>query len=187
MEKIENQTKTVEGMKKSLNELSTKYDEVLSTLKTHENTMRELRKKSEDLEARLEQNTHEMIELRGAPSEAEMYSRRKNIEIHGIKQQRQEDVMKIVQDLASKLELPVPAPEKIEAVHRLMAREGKILPILVRFTERLSRDLWTDKRTTLRTEGVFINENLTRALRGLFWDAKNVAKEKSYKFVWMRN
>ncbi|CAN7979536.1 unnamed protein product [Ixodes pacificus] len=149
--------------------------------------MKELKRKSDALATRLEQSNNEIVELRSVLNEAEMYSRRKNIEIHGIKQQRHEDITKLVQELASRLELPVPAPEQIEAAHRLKAKEGKVPPILVRFKEKASRDLWTEKRNTLRAEGIYINENITRALRSLFWETKNAAKEKLYKFVWMRN
>lgn len=54
MSKMKNQTKTIEAMEKSLNELSTKYDEVLAMLKSHEIAMKELKKKSDELETRME-------------------------------------------------------------------------------------------------------------------------------------
>lgn len=81
----------------------------------------------------------------------------------------------------------MPQPDKIESVHRLKAREGKIPPIIVRFRDRSERDRWVNKRSALKSERIFINENLTKLQRWLFWNAKECAKEKGYKYVWMSN
>lgn len=118
---------------------------------------------------------------------AEQYSRRKNIEIQGIAQQDREDLPAIVKNLAAKLCISVPQPDKIESMHRLKAREGKIAPIIVRFKDRSERDCWVSKRMALKSERVFINENLTKLQRWLFWNAKECARESGFQYVWIKN
>lgn len=118
---------------------------------------------------------------------AEQYSRRNNIEIHGVKQVANENLTHIIESIAVKLDLPPPKDQSVEAVHRLHSKEGKTAPILVRFSERNTRDMWIKKRVTLRSEGIYINENLTKLLKSLFWSTRTRAKEKQYKFVWVRN
>lgn len=125
--------------------------------------------------------------LERAVENAEQYSRRKNIEIHGIAQQDNEDLTAIVGRLAARLKLSVPHPNQIESMHRLKPRDGKTPPIIIRFYDRSERDLWISKRTTLKKEHVYINENLTKLQRWLFWNAKECANEMGYRYIWMKH
>lgn len=109
------------------------------------------------------------------------------MEVHGIPKKENDDVFQEINKLAERLALPTLTMQDIEAVHRLPAKEGKTPPILVRFTERAKRDLWMTKRTALRHDNIYVNENLTKQLKALFWKAKQQAREKGYRFVWTRN
>lgn len=84
-------------------------------------------------------------------------------------------------DLSSKLDLPVPEKHSLEAVHRLKAQKDKIVPIIARFTELKTRDLWLTKKHVLRSE------NFTKAQKELLWKCRKLAKELWYKFIWTWN
>lgn len=187
METVKGTADTVSGIEKSVAFLSSKYDELVSKIESQAKTLAEVRAKSASLESVVKQREAELRELRTAVENAEQYSRRKNIEIHGVEQREGEDLLKVVADLATKLRLPQPTKESIEAVHRLGTRQGTRPPIIVRFQDRNTRELWVRKRGALREEGIFVNENLTRQLKRLLWTTKNVAKERGYRFVWIRN
>lgn len=75
----------------------------------------------------------------------------------------------------------MPQPDKIESMHT------KIPPIIIRFNDRSERDKWVSKRTALKDEHVYINENLTRLQRWLFWNTEDCAREMNYKYVWMKD
>ncbi|KAM7287697.1 uncharacterized protein ISCGN_031388 [Ixodes scapularis] len=146
MTKLDAHGKTVEAIDASMSTLSGKYDELLKRLDEQCATIKELTKRTGQLEAKVAEQDLQIRELKIAVDNAEQYSRRKNIEIHGIAQRPNENMLEVVKNLADKLELPQLAPEDVEAAHRLGAREGKTAPILVRFVERRTRDLWMTKR-----------------------------------------
>ncbi|CAN7975382.1 unnamed protein product [Ixodes persulcatus] len=179
--------KTIEGIEESMEMLGSQYDEILKKVKTQEDTTLELNKKVSKMESAMSKQEMEIRELKTTVDNMEQYSRRKNVEIHGIQKKENENLLEIIQCLANKLQLPVPATGDVEAVHRLSAREGKIPPIIVRFNERSARDQWLTKRVALRQEKIFINENLTKSVRELLWSVRQCAKEKNYKFVWVKN
>ncbi|CAN7946177.1 unnamed protein product [Ixodes pacificus] len=129
----------------SLNSLSTQQDEILSRLGSLEKTIHGLQKKTSELEGEIAKRDAEIRKLKTAVDKAEQYSRRQNVEIHGITQQPNEDAMKVIKEIAVKLKLPELTDEAVEAVHRLRAKEGKTPPLLVRFTERKMRDIWIQK------------------------------------------
>ncbi|CAN7976037.1 unnamed protein product [Ixodes persulcatus] len=188
MEKIEKALdEKVNGMETALAALNAQYEEIFKNSQNQGKLIEELAKKTTHLEALIVERDAQILSLKTAVDNAEQYSRRKNIEIHGVKEYENENLVTVVTDLATKLQLPPPTSQSIETAHRLRAREGRTAPILVRFTERSTRDMWIKKRVSLKSEGIYVNENLTRTLKNLFWNTKKTAREKNYKFVWVRN
>lgn len=185
--KLNKNEKKVEGVETTVNQLSEQYREILANSQSQAKLIEELNKKTNHLEALILERDNQILSLKTAIDNAEQYSRRKNIEIHGVRGSENENLVEVVTDLARKLDLPPPTSQTIETAHRLRAREGRIAPILVRFTQRSTRDMWIKKRFSLKEEGIYVNENLTKTLKNLFWSTKTKAREKNYKFVWARN
>ncbi|CAN7947446.1 unnamed protein product [Ixodes pacificus] len=177
----------IEKIEKTLEAHGPKYDSIITKLNENEKKVEGLNKKTNHLEALILERDNQILSLKTAIDNAEQYSRRKNIEIHGVRGSENENLVEIVTDLARRLDLPPPTSQTIETAHRLRAREGRIAPILVRFTQRSTRDMWIKKRFSLKEEGIYVNENLTKTLKNLFWSTKTKAREKNYKFVWARN
>ncbi|CAN8019773.1 unnamed protein product [Ixodes persulcatus] len=180
----------MDAMEKSIAVQSVKHDAVIAKLTQQEKTVEGIeanRQKMHKMESVILKQDLKIRELKATVDSVEQYSRRNNVEIHGVRQNEKKNLLNVIQWLATKLELPVPTADDIEAVHRLGPREGKTPPIILRFKDRAVRDLWITKRVVLRQERIFINENLNKSLRQLFWSAKQCAKEKHYKYVWCTN
>lgn len=139
------------------------------------------------MEEKLRKSEQEISEFSVITNDLEQYSRRNNIDVHEVQKEENEDLMDVLRELAAKLELPELTLRDIETAHRVSTRDGRVPPILVRFRERKLRGQWTQKNATLKNIKIFINENLTKRIRSLFWSARSMEREKEYKFVWMRN
>lgn len=187
IQKLDNQEKTIESIEKLANLLSEQYDDLIKKMDSLTTVTNDLRKKTKEIEQLAFDNDARIKDLEWAVENMEQYSRRRNIEIHGISPHVHEDLPTILKNLAARLDLPLPEPDKIEAMHRLRAKDDKIAPIIVRFNDRSERDRWVSKRTALKADHIFINENLTKLQKWLFWNAKECARERGYSFVWMRN
>lgn len=187
IEKLDNQEKTIQAIETSITMLSKQYDDLIKKVDSLTSVTADLRKRTDKIEQLGYEADTRIKDLERAVENAEQDSRRKNIEIHGIAQRDRENLAAVMKNLAAKLNLSVPEPDKIECMYRLKARDGKIPPIIVRFNDRLERDRWASKRTALKDEHVFINENLTRLQRWLLWNTKDCAREMGYRYVWMKN
>lgn len=99
------------------------------------------------------------------------YNRRNCLEIHGIPEETNEDLMDIVTSLGKHLGLTIDINHMDALPHRLPARYG-IRPIIVRFVNRWRRDVFMNSKkgkkpstSDLGFEGdkqpIYINDNLT--------------------------
>lgn len=184
--KIAKQTEAVQEMEKALEFLSKKYDEFLLSFEAQKTELNELKTKALDLEVQLAERDSKIVQLAADVDNLESYSRRNNLEIHGVRFTDNEDLAATLASFANKLELPVPSPSDVEAVHRLKSKPGTVPPILVRFANRSIRDRWLGKRNYLKSEKIYLNENLTLRVKRLLWLTKNRAKEQNYRFWWTR-
>lgn len=183
---------TVDAIEKSVQTMSDKYDEVMNQMKKQNTDIDGLRTRVKKLEERAAEQ--EIDKLKQDMNDLDQYSRRLNLEIHGLPQQMNENILEKLNILANDLELPRLSESDIEAAHRLPIRTGKDevdkpAPILVRFSSRLTRDNWLKKRTDLRKakSKIFFNENLTAQNKKLFWQIRCKAREMNYQFSWIKD
>ncbi|KAK9751456.1 hypothetical protein QE152_g5044 [Popillia japonica] len=133
----------------------------------------------------------------------EQYSRSNNLEIQGVPEPPNENIINVINSGAAFLKCPL-SVNYIDAVHRvptLTNRSNEVHKnIIVRFTSRRKRDellcAARQYRRDLKHTGpgiaipgisslIFINEHLTKENKNLFKKARNAAKEKNYKYVWI--
>lgn len=143
-----------------------------------------------------EQKTLEINNLINKFNRMDQYSRNKNIEIHGLKEENEENLHLKVEAIAKILRIPNFIVNEIDAIHRLPAKNRNLpRPIIVQFNRRPTRDLFlTNKRRVVITNNdikpnsgdnqVFINENLNPMNKELFWKARNAKKELNFKHLW---
>jgi len=130
----------------------------------------------------------------------EQYSRSNCLEIHGIPEEKTEDVVSVVKEVGKALDMPI-TDTMIDACHRLGRRPGtnsQPPAIIVKFVRRLDKEEMLRKRRVKRNLStrhmnltmdtpVYINESLSPMRRRLFVMAKEVKKTKNFKYLWVRN
>jgi len=188
---------TVEGIQKSMDFLSSKYDSIINEMKALRDENKVLKKEVEELR-RNQVKTDEAVEvLDQRVQELDMYGRRMNLEIFGVSVEgdhvKEEDTAEVVTKIAEQIGVTY-KPQDIHKLHRLQPRsDGKPPTILVQFMSVVVRDAWLQAgkkaRLVEKATGrkIFFNENLTPYYKRLLKEAKTRANLHNYKFVWIKN
>ncbi|XP_070573064.1 uncharacterized protein [Ptychodera flava] len=133
------------------------------------------------------------------------YSRRNNIEIHGIPQRNGEDTNDIVVRVAAAVGVDI-TPSDIDISHCLPSRQNQTQQrhqtpaIIVKFVRRSVRNSIYYARKNLRgqtpnqirvgdnnTNNIYINENLTPPMKRLFHQVNERRKQLKWRFIWTSN
>lgn len=177
---------TVENIEKSVELMSAKYDEVLATTSRHEQSLKQMNTRIKALES---MDHPEILSMKEQLQELEWRNRKFNLEFHGIKPTKDEDLLVKVNDVVQKLNEPILSKHDIVAIHRLPPKPGKIPGIIVRFANQEMRDKLLEKRHELKTASpeVFVQENLTKHARALLFEVKRWAKDHNFEYAWHRN
>lgn len=178
---------TVNKLEQSVQHMSEQYDEVLKEMKRQSTEIATLKKKVEKIEA--DNAGQEIQKLRIQVNSLEQYSRRQNLEIHGLPQTDNENLLNKINELATELQLPELSQNELEGVHRLFSKPGKTPAVLIRFVSRITRDQWMAKRGLLKNieSNVYFLDNLTPQNKKLLWLMRVKAEEKRYQFAWQKN
>lgn len=184
---------TVNDVEKSVYFLAKKYDTVLSELKSTQEKVATQEVEMQALKRTLQVQSKQLEQLLHEQNEAEQYSRKGNMEIHGFPMAVNENLSEWIVQLAEMLKVPKFSAGDIVAIHRLPAKQGFIPAVLVRFASVAIKETWFGLRGKLRQlyesdalPRLFFNENLTRTNRRLFSLARVAAKANNYKFVWVK-
>lgn len=180
---------TVLEIEKSVQSMSDNYDDVLKKMKEQDDELKELRKRVTKLEN--ERKPEETVELKKEINKLEQYGRRNNLEVHGLVETMNENLLEKLNRMADKMELPRLTTDSVEAAHRIPNKKQKTPTVIVRFVNRNERNAWLKNKHKLRsgfdTDSVYLQENMTAANRKLFFDARVKAKCLGYKFVWHKD
>lgn len=204
MEKIVEIAETQKTQEASFNK---SYDLLSEELKENTKSVNEYRKALDGcletidkLAAENNTLTRRVSELERKVEDMEQYSRLNAVEIHGVPEGKNEDVVEVVKEVGKGLDMTI-TDSMIDACHRLGRRPGPggAPPgIIVRFVRRLDKEELLKKRRVKFNfstrhmnlpvdQPVYINEALTPARRRLFAEARKMKKDKQYKFLWVRN
>ncbi|XP_037268899.1 uncharacterized protein LOC119160770 [Rhipicephalus microplus] len=177
---------TVQNMEQSVKHLSEQYDDVLIEMRKQSCEIATLKKRVEKAEAA--NDPLEIQKLRQHLNYLEQYSRRQNLEIHGIPHSQGEQLLGKLNNLAKQLNLAELTPANIDGLHRLPPKPGKEPAVLVRFVSCATRNEWMAKKGYLKSSksDVYFLDNLTAENRKLLWLMRARAQEKHYQFVWQK-
>lgn len=188
---------SVVAMKQTIEELQEsvkKCESVMQLVAANERDIKLLRSEVGVLQATVSEQTSMIEHLQNNANSTEQYSRRCNMEIHGVPFTKDEDLKVTLDDLATKLSIEGFNPDEVVACHRLRSRREGAPPILVQFTSVSGKEQWMMARKRLATlpragrqQKIYFNDNLTRTNKDIFWQARTKGREKSYKFVWVKN
>lgn len=179
--------------------LNDKLEENTSVLKMQGEKMEKYFNLIEQLTTENKQLKEKLKVLEERLEDSEQYSRCNAVEIHGIPQEPNENVVDLVKCVGKALDMNI-SDSMIDACHRLGKKQNGINPpgLIVKFVRRLDKEEFLRKRRVKRTlstrhmgrtddRPVYINESLSPARRKLLAMTRAVQKEKNYKFLWVRN
>lgn len=158
-----------------------------------------LEKSKTELENKNKILTQQVDQLFLQFEEMQQYSRNVNLQIDGVPETSNENVMQIVNKLSIAIDEPIVLNQDIQAAHRL-ASSNKNRPrgIVIRFSNRQKRDNVLEKckkaklTSTTFVENVpatpvYVNEHLTLYYKKLLYEAKTYKFAKKVKYVWVKN
>ncbi|XP_046688830.1 uncharacterized protein LOC124374707 [Homalodisca vitripennis] len=132
--------------------------------------------------------------------DAEQFSRRNTVEIHGVPYNKGEDVLTVVKMVGRALDYPV-EDMMVDACHRLRARDSSDRPpgIVVKMVRRIDAEGLLHKRRVKRNLNshdlgmtdkpavvVYVNESFSAGRRRLLNTARQAKREKGYTYLWIR-
>lgn len=120
----------------------------------------------------------------------------KCIEIFGLDENKNEDTMQLAKTIAQKLKLDSNNIEETRRVGRNKEGESRPRTIVVTLRSKAAKKEWIQHRKTCLTNDdilsnsngkrFYINENLTKNMRQVLWNAKQMLKDK-YKYIWVQD
>ena len=178
-----------EDYKKSNDEILKKLDEV-----TNQN--KELIQKNQKLEKEIKNQMEERNKMEerfySILIPIEMEKRCKNLELHGIDEKEDENCTALVKDVLEKI-----TPKPLEVIESFRtgykftrSGERKQRPILIKFASKENSLTAYANRSNLKKiehQTLYLNQNLPPYLRILRGKANTLKKEKSYKFLWIKD
>ncbi|XP_049886801.1 uncharacterized protein LOC126381350 [Pectinophora gossypiella] len=130
-------------------------------------------------------------------NERNQWTRLNNIEIKGVPIKERENLLEIVSKLGAKIMYPV-AKQNINFVTRVLSQNNKSKPIIVSFVNRYFKEDFVAAARQFKKlypcdiglqglSQIFVNDHLTVQNKMLLTDAKKIAKEHNYEYVWVKN
>lgn len=186
-------------IEKSIQFFNLNYEEMKSRLESLEVAHKENVKRLNDMSNSV--NAQAVAKLEAKIEGMEQQARSCNIEICNLPEKRNENLFAIMDSISSTIGLPV-SHNDITSIHRVphaQQNDRKPKNIIVKFRTRVMRDnilsacrqkkgLTSDQLgVSGATVNVYFNEHLTLTNKALFREAKKIANEVGYKYVWVRN
>ncbi|XP_045541868.1 uncharacterized protein LOC123723332 [Papilio machaon] len=182
--------RSLEDMKTTVDFYAEKYQELFEFKKKTENKVKYLEQQTVYLEKRNKALEERIVDM-------EQKEKERNIEIVGLEKKDNEDLKSIMATLSKKVGV---LSEDIEQVKRVgqekQDKQSRPLPIIVTLRTKTAREQWLKQRKQVITNDdiyndhnnnrIYINEDLSKYLRQIFWMAKKELKPM-YKYIWVQN
>lgn len=183
--------KVLKGIFLSQQYISAKYDEFLIHNKQIEEKCNYLSNENTKLK-------EEVAELKSRVHNNEQILREKNVEIHGIPFEKEENLGNIIKHIAENFDIPLQERD-IDCMYRIKntrrANNKNAEPIIVTFMKKETKEKFMSSRRRRSVYAkeigfgnsqnqIYVNEHLTSRNKELLWNARNIRKERNYKYVW---
>lgn len=199
MEITEHQISQEKSFNKSYEHLSEKLDDNTKAMKDQTASMEHCLKIIDDLMEENKRLNKRVVELERKVDDMEQYSRLNAVEIHGVPMEPNEDAVEVVKEVGKALDMVI-NESMIDACHRLGRRPGpnnSPPAIIVKFVRRLDKEEFMKRRRVKRNlstrhmnlkmdQPVYVNEALSQGRRRLLGAAREVKREKKWKYLWVR-
>jgi hypothetical protein len=185
------------SIKSSMEFLHGKYEEVSKRLDRVDMEVKSYSAKTLEV-CELRSSIDNMLKVN---NNKEQWARRSNVEIVGVPQRKNENLISILKDIAGVADFELNPSLDIDFVTRVAPKNNndkKIKPIVVRFLARWKKDEFLShvKKLKLKcsdlgfsnnSNSVYLNDHLTSENKALLQSTKKIAKEKGYTYVWVKN
>lgn len=144
----------------------------------------------------------EIVNLSSRLDNLEQYSRRNNLEIHGVPEVEQENLLKTINEIGNVLDCPV-SSDDVDTLHRVpYFNKKKDIPrnIIIKFKSRLFKNKFLESAKNFQKVNrkkaieipnvpskIYINEHLTPKNKKLFNSTKLFCKEKNIQYFWVKD
>ncbi|XP_070546414.1 uncharacterized protein [Ptychodera flava] len=205
IEKISSVENRLSDPQKSVTYVSEYFENFRKEIKEIQLDTVQLKANNDRLQDQLTVTQRELSNTQEELHDLQQYSRRNNIEIHGIPQRNGEDTNDIVVRVAAAVGVDI-TPNDIDISHRLPSRQNpnqerhQPPAIIVKFVRRSVRNSIYYARKNLRgqtpnqirigdnnTNNIYINENLTPTMKRLFHQVNERRKQLKWRFIWTSN
>lgn len=196
----EDQRKTVADFNKSYEVLYERIEESTSKLQV---TMEKIEGYVKEVDSLKSDNVAlkmKVLSLESRLEDMENYSRRNCIEIQGVPEERDEDVLDVIKKVGNALDTNI-TEDMVDACHRLGRRTDEKKPrgIIVKFVRRMDKEQLMKKRQQRKRDfstrhlglpsdtPVYLNDSLSPARRRLLGLVRQKRKDNGFKYLWLRN
>jgi len=151
-----------------------------SALKTRLETLEEQNDKQE---RKIQYLQRQMDQVKEHAIKNEMYSRRNNIKIYGLKESESEDTVDKVVEMAKNMMKMTISRDDIETAHRLPTKNGEgTKPTIVRLRDTETKFSLLKARKILKGSGITLAEDVTPGLLDQF---KRIKDSRNTRDVWI--
>lgn len=180
---------------RSVNFLSSQFDDFGKQLEEVLNTIKELKNENILLKEKNQALNKEIDILSRRINTIEQKSILNYIEIIGIPESKNENCVKIVEDIALKLDQQVSVVRAYRMNSKSKNKSIKIVAEMSSFDQKSKLMEYAKKEKikasyvieSWRESGIFVNNYLTKYNSDLFYKTRMFAKENNYKFVWFKD
>lgn len=148
----------------------------------------------------LEQKNIYLEKCNNALEERVMYLEQRdketNLEIMGLQKQENENIKEVITKVAHVLKVNTNDIVEVKRVGQERNKKGMPQAIIVKLRSKMARDQWMKARKgnptnddvygSGNTSRFYINEDLPRIKREIFWETRNQLKG-AYKYIWVQN
>ncbi|XP_078001141.1 uncharacterized protein LOC144453684 [Glandiceps talaboti] len=183
-----------------IDDLQASVEYISSFFDMYKERMDRMEEDNKTLKDQLASATAKVTTMDRELQDLQQYTRRNNLEIHGIQEQPGEDTDALVMKVATAAGIRISQTD-IDVSHRLPSRRQcsntKPSTIIVRFTRRTVRSNIYNARKNIKNKStrdmnidnndqnrVYINENLSPTNKQIFYKANERKKMKKWKFIW---
>lgn len=186
---------TIESLVESVEFMSGQFESFKNQMKDILSTLGELQTENKIIREQNVKNKEELILLNKRINILEQKSLKCNVEIIGVPEDKQENCVETIKQIASNLKVEL----SIQNAFRVYSGDkNKIRKIVATINSKENkRNLINEARKSKLTTkqvcekwdnaNIYINEQLTQTNRNLFYKTRTKAREYGYKFTWFKD
>lgn len=186
---------TIADLVKSVKFMSEQFDNFNSKLKEIMSNIKILQGENKLVKEQNIKLSEEVSNLSKRINQLEQKSLENNVEILGVQEEKNENCVEILNNIASKLNVSLSVCSAYRTFSSQSNKHRKIVAILD--SKEHKYKLITEARklklnahnlnTEWASENIYINEQMTQSNKYIFFKARAAARELGYKFIWFKN